>query len=314
MQLNHILVPTDFSPAAEHALHWAVYFAQAHNAQLHLLHVMAQYDADWFGTEHASVPVGQMQDHMQRDAEEGLARLAPDPERTGVQAERIIRHGVDVDEIILSTADEVGADLIVTGTHGREGLAHMILGSVAEKVVRRARRPVCTVGAAAPDTPDIQRILAPVDFSAPSKHALRLSKELAATYGARLDMLFVAEERTMPVFSDTGIPRVGTVKMDPDIVNNSVEALEQLNAHLGGPEVPARGHVAEGNVSTHILRFADTHDVDLLVMATRGLTGLNRFLLGSVTQRVVRAASCPVFTLNVHEDEPANGADAEVAP
>lgn len=310
MELNRILVPTDFSPAAKHALHWAVRFAQAHDATLHLLHVVADYDPDWFGTEETTVPVGQMKQALDQEAKEGLERIAPDPETTGVASQYEIRHGMEAADVILSVADEVDADLIVTGTHGREGLAHVILGSVAEKVVRRARRPVLTIGSEAPDEPSIQRILAPVDFSAPAKQALRLAKEVAARYEAQLDLLFVAEERTVPVFSDTGIPRLNRLKMDPEIVKNSARALEQLSQSIGGPDVSVHGHVAEGEVPKQIMRFAETHDVDLIVIATRGLSGLNRFLLGSVTQRVVRAAPCPVLTLNVHEDEEAGASSS----
>lgn len=311
MELNRILVPTDFSPAAKHALHWALRFARSHDATLHLLHVVAQYDPDWFGADDGAVPVGQMKEALHQETKEGLERIAPDPETTGVQSQYEIRHGIDAADEILSAADSIDADMIVTGTHGREGLAHVILGSVAEKVVRRARCPVLTVGAEAPDTPSIERVLAPVDFSEPSKKALRLAKDVTATYEAQLDVLFVAEERTVPVFSDTGIPRLNRLKMDPEIVKDSARALEQLSENLGGPDVPVHGHAAEGKVPKQIVRFAETHDVDLIVIATRGLSGLNRFLLGSVTQRVVRAAPCPVLTLNVHEEE--GGGDAEAA-
>jgi nucleotide-binding universal stress UspA family protein len=303
MDLNHILVPTDFSPAAEHALHWAQHLAHQYDATLHLLHVVAQFDAEWFGDDDASVPIGQMHAQVQRDAKEGLKRLAPDPDETGIRTQQHVRYGDEPAASILTVADEINADLIVTGTHGREGLAHVILGSVAEKVVRHARCPVLTVGAKAPDQPAIQRVLAPLDFSDPSKRALRLAKEVAAPNEAHLDMLFVAEERTMPIFSDTGIPRLGTVKMDPEIVNNATQGLEQLIDTVGGSDVPSSGHVAKGNVPDQIVEFAKTHEVDLIVMATRGLSGLNRFLLGSVAERVVRAAPCPVLTLNTHEEE-----------
>lgn len=76
--------------------------------------------------------------------------------------------------------------------------------------------------------------------------------------------------------------------------------------------MPAQGHVAEGDVPDQVIHFAKTHDVDLVVMATRGLSGLNRFLLGSVTERVVRAAPCPVLTLNAHQENDADEA-AETA-
>jgi len=309
MEINRILVPTDFSTAARHAQRWASRFARSHGAALHFLHVVAEYDPDWFGEDDTAMPIGQMKESRHQEAKEGLAQIAPDPDGTGIQVQHEIRHGMDVADAILTVADDIEADLIVTGTHGREGLAHVILGSVAEKVVRRARCPVLTVGTEAADQPSIQRVLAPIDFSDPSKYALRLAKEVTASYSARLDLLFVAEERTVPVFSDTGIPRLNRLKMDPEIVKDSSRALEQLSDSTAGPDVPAQGHVAEGDVSKQVVRFAETHDVDLIVMATRGLSGLSRFLLGSVTQRVVRSAPCPVFTVNVHEDV-APGEDA----
>jgi nucleotide-binding universal stress UspA family protein len=312
MEINQILIPTDFSPAAQHAQQWALRFAQSYGATLHLLHVVAEYDPDWFGDDHTAMPIAQIRENRYREAKEGLAQLAPDPDATGIQVQHEIRHGMDVANAILTVGDEIDADLIVTGTHGREGLAHVLLGSVAEKVVRRARCPVLTVGTEAADQPSIQRVLAPIDFSDPSKYALRLAKEVTATYSAQLDLLFVAEERTVPVFSDTGIPRLNRLKMDPEIVKDSSRALEQLSDSTDGPDVPARGHVAEGDVSKQVVRFAETHDADLIIMATRGLSGLDRFFLGSVTQRVVRSAPCPVLTVNIRKNRtPDEGAASD---
>lgn len=313
MDIQRILVATDFSPAARHALHWALQFARTHDATLHLLHVMAEYDPEWFGPEESVPRAGQVRQQLEKETREGLERLASEVQQGGVSVQHEIRHSLDVADTILDYAGEVDASLIVTGTHGRQGLSHVILGSVAEKVVRRAHRPVLTVGAEAPDQPTIERILSPVDFSESSKRALHLAKDVAATYEARLDLLFVAEERTVPIFSDTGIPRLNTIKMDPEIVKDSARALEQLNASVGGPDVRAHGHVAEGEVPEQIVHFAETHDVNLIVIATRGLSGLNRFLIGSVTQRVVRMAPCPVLTLNVHENEVQPRKDAEAS-
>ena len=75
------------------------------------------------------------------------------------------------------------------------------------------------------------------------------------------------------------------------------KALQQLNENVGGPEVTASYHVREGNVSKDVVDFAESNGVNLIVMATRGLTGVSRFLLGSNTERIIRVASCPVLTL-----------------
>jgi nucleotide-binding universal stress UspA family protein len=114
--------------------------------------------------------------------------------------------------------------------------------------------------------------------------------------------MFVAEQRTVPTFSDTGLPGIGVVEMDPDIVKNAEEALKQLNENIEGPEVKSAYHVREGNVSRNVIDFAETHGVSLIVMATRGLTGVDRFLLGSNTERIVRVAPCPVLTIPTEPD------------
>lgn len=303
MNIRRILLPTDFSPAAEHALHWALHIARALDATLHLMHVMADHNPEWFGAEDVAAEGSPARERLEEEAREELEQVAIEAEKSGVSTRRTIEYDLNVADAILEVAREEEVDLIVTGTHGRKGLTHLILGSVAEKVVRRAPQPVLTVGRKAPDPPAIRRILAPVDFSEPSKEALRLAKDVAAAFEAQLDLLFVAEERTVPVFSDTGIPRVNTIQMDPEIVKDAARALEQLNGSVGGPDVNAHGHVAEGDVSKRIVHFAETHDTGLIVLATRGLAGLDRLLIGSVTQRVMRTAPCPVLTLNARPRE-----------
>lgn len=310
MQVQRILIPTDFSPAARHAFDWALSFARPYAATLHLLHVMADVNSAWAGSDDVLVQAGPPQERLEEEARAELKQLAEAAERHDLATHCTVRFSLDVADTILEEADAIDADLIATGTHGRQGLSRLLLGSVAQKVVRRARRPVLTVRAQAPEAPAIRRVLVPIDFSEPSKQALRFAKDVAHGFEAQLDLLFVAEARTIPVFSDTGLPHLGTVKMDPEIVREAGRGLEQLSDQVGGPPVSTHPHVAEGDVPDQILDFAGTHEVDLIVMATRGLAGLDRLLIGSVTQRVVRAAPCPVLTLNVHEGEERGGTGA----
>ncbi len=302
MTIQHILVPTDFSACSRHALDWAVSLASRTEAQLRLLHVLADYDPEWYSEADTEPQVTALRKEIEYDAEEELQAMRPDRAATGVESEVAMERDLNVASAIVDYADACDMDLIVLGTHGRGGLSHVLLGSVAEQVVRRAKRPVLTVGPDAADPHAVERLLVPIDFSRHSRTALRTAKELAHLFDARLDLLFVAEERMVPVFSDTGIPSVNVLKMDPEIVKDSSKALAQLNDDVGGPEVQAQGHVAHGDVAPRIIDFADTHDIDLIVIATRGLTGLNHFLIGSVTERVVRKAPCPVFTLHTEAE------------
>lgn len=304
MTLDHILLPTDFSACADHALTHAVEVADRFDARLHILHVVNELDPDWYGITDAQERAVKLREQIREEAHDRLHSLAPD---SRVDTTVSLQLSFDVADSIHEYVDERGIDLVVMGTHGRKGLDRLMLGNVADKIVRHAPCPVMTVReevpwAGAEDEVAFQEVLAPIDFSDHSRAALRTSKAFARTYDARLHLLFVAEKRTVPTFSDTGIPGVGVVEMDPEIVKNAERALEQLDASVDGPDVESAYHVREGNVSADIVDVAETRGIDLIVMATRGLTGMSRFLLGSNTERVVRVAPCPVLTIPTQPD------------
>lgn len=146
-RITRILVPTDFGPASDVALAWARDLTQAYAATLWLLHVVTDPRAVGLWTPEVYVPAdAQTQARLLREARERLERAVPvdEPSRFGVTTEARIG---DVAETILETAREQKVDLIVMGTHGRHGLAHLMLGSVAERVLRDAPCPVLTTHA-----------------------------------------------------------------------------------------------------------------------------------------------------------------------
>lgn len=140
---RRILVPTDFSPGAEGALAWAKALGAAFAAEITLLHVLDLSLAALAGfpSSLAMVPAaGELLDRIRAEAQEAMA--AATARLPG--ARPLIREGAPR-AVILDVAAEVDADLVVMGTHGRSGLAHVVFGSVAEHVVRHSRVPVLTV-------------------------------------------------------------------------------------------------------------------------------------------------------------------------
>jgi len=302
MTLQHLLVPTDFSVHADAALDHVVLLADRFNATLHLLHVVNNPGAGWYGLGDAEVQIDRLKKKAEAKARDRLDDMATDPAIVDVRTAVAQRLNLDVADAIQEYVAGHPIDFVVMGTHGRQGLERLVLGSVANRLIRRTACPVLTVRDQGEDsevTPAVEyeNILAPIDFSEHSRTALRLCKEVAARYDATQHLLFVAEKRVLPTFSDTGIPGVGVVEMDPEIVANAEGALEELNGTVGGGEVPSAYHVEKGDVAQVIIDFAETNDIDLIVMALRGLTGIDRFVLGSNTERVVRAAPCPVLTV-----------------
>ena len=142
MPTTHFLVPIDFSTYAEQALDYAIRLARTLKARLTVLHViqpvpMAGVD---MGVALPEAYLRELEEAVQRDMEEALARVTA----AGLTAERVVLYGVPFQEIV-ETAKARQVDLIVMGTHGRTGLMQVLLGSVAEKVVRLAPCSVLVV-------------------------------------------------------------------------------------------------------------------------------------------------------------------------
>ena len=144
LTLKTVLVPTDFSAASESALRYGKAMAEAFGASLHVVHVMEDLLAHAWAAEVYVSSMPQLRDEIEKESQQRLGALLTDGERKALRAETALLAGNPFLEIIrYAKAHDV--DLIVMGTHGRGPIAHMLLGSVAEKVVRKSPCPVLTV-------------------------------------------------------------------------------------------------------------------------------------------------------------------------
>jgi universal stress protein A len=143
MDMRHLLVPTDFSEGSKQAFTYALEVARTCGAKLTLLHVveLPSYLSDGHTPAHTTTA---LRDAMQASAQQELARLLPEGAGTPVEIARQVAVGVPY-QTILETAAAEQVDWIVMATHGRTGLSHLVMGSVAERVVRTAPCPVLTV-------------------------------------------------------------------------------------------------------------------------------------------------------------------------
>lgn len=280
-----ILVPIDFSAASDAALDHARLFAQTGGSELHLLHA----------TGERLTPPHAPGAHAEPAALRQIrARFAGDdpPRRLKI---RVVER-VAPAQAILSYARSAAADLIVMGTHGRRGVAHLVMGSVAETVVRGAPCPVLTVQKSPPDGRPFTRILVPTDFSAPSDDALDLARVLQLRFGASIHLLHVLdEEQTVgPLGAEvfvTEAPEVRAARLRDarERLSHRVSAADRASGRV-------RSEVLFGPVAGTIVHHADDNGFDLIVMGTHGRTGLAHLLIGSVAERVIRSAACPVLT------------------
>jgi nucleotide-binding universal stress UspA family protein len=148
-----LLVPHDFSPCAEHALRTAVELAKAHGSELVLMHVSelpANLPRDALVVPASGAGPVRIDEYATGGARQRLDAITEPLRRAGVAVSSLAVTG-DVAEQILALATQVGADALVVGTHGRKGLSHLLLGSVAEKIIRAAPVPVVCVRMPAPE-------------------------------------------------------------------------------------------------------------------------------------------------------------------
>ena len=144
LSIKSVLVPTDFSDASETALTYGRGLAEAFGASLHLVHVMEDLLAHAWAAEVYVAAVPNLREEIERESQQRLSAMLPEADRERLRAEIALLSGNPFIEIIrYAKAHDI--DLIVMGTHGRGPIAHMLLGSVAEKVVRKSPCPVLTV-------------------------------------------------------------------------------------------------------------------------------------------------------------------------
>jgi nucleotide-binding universal stress UspA family protein len=294
LNFNRIVLPTDFSTTARRALSFAAHLAAQHDAVLHILHVRTP-------AEERKQPPGVEAPTTQDELAECARRAADElgaPSTPAVQVLSLVRDSIVADsvpEAVVGYARQNEADLIVMGTARRSGLRTLFPQSTASAVVRQAPCPVLTVLDEPENIPGpIDEIFVPYDFSEPADDALHYGEALAEWYGATITLVHVIHDLTVPMEYEVDVPDVDT----HDVQSRAEAALRKAGSDRH------RVIVATGNPGRRIVELTDEHDVDLLVLATHGRTGLRRLLIGSVAEQVIRRASCPVFTVKAFAPSP----------
>ncbi len=149
----------------------------------------------------------------------------------------------------------------------------------------------------------IKVILCPVDFSPPSRAALAAAVELAGHFSAELLLLHVMPPVPVLPAGQAGGAAFDLASYQAELRSGSQQALEELAAEVVGTDIPHRPVLAEGEPAQGIARAADEHGADLIVIATHGHTGWRRFMVGSVTEKLVRIAARPVLTVHSPPEE-----------
>ncbi len=303
MTIRQILCPVDFSDASAHAVDQATALARWYGARIIALHVDADAEARIEALTSAEVPARTLDPAEQQRLRDRVATFCQVATAAGIDVDPRVVPGHPVSSI-LDEAVSLPADLIVMGTHGVSGFRHLVLGSVTEKVLRRATCPVLTVPppAHATSTLPFKRVLCAVDFSESSLEAVRFAGSLASQAGARLVLVHVLEwpwhEPPAPRLAD--LPPAQAAALAEYRRYTETMATARLEA-VASSEVPhgttAVVRVANGKPYEQLLDTAGIEHADLIVLGVHGRSALDLGIFGSTTNQLVRGAMCPVLTI-----------------
>jgi nucleotide-binding universal stress UspA family protein len=280
-----ILVPTDGSDAASAAAEGAIAIARRFNATLYSIHVLNLGDLPPGVNE-----VAQVSDDLVRHAEELVATVVDLATDAGLNARaEVVEADEPVHEVLVDYARDHDVDCIVMGTHGRTGLTQLALGSTVERTLRASPVPVIAVHEDGGLDPEFGRILVPIDGSDAARAAADLAIDLATETDAALHIVHVVDIGQIAHEVDSG-----------DILDTSEDAGQQAVDEIVDRAKAAdmrsvEASVLSGPTSRAIVNYATDRDIDCIVMGTHGRTGVDRLLVGSVTERVIGLTTLPVI-------------------
>jgi nucleotide-binding universal stress UspA family protein len=297
MKFTRILCPVDFSEASRHAIEQAVALSGQYRSRITALYALAPTT---FALSEVAAPMDEISEpeHLRTCVEQEFACARS----RGILVDAAVDIGHPVDRI-LARAIEWPADLIVMGTHGASGFQHLILGSVTEKVLRKAPCPVLTVPPRAHATSQLpfRRLICAVDFSKGSLDAVDAAVSLTRESGATLTLLHVLEwpwaEPPAPTFQE--LPQEAASALTEFRRYSEASALQRLHslARDLDPTCALETRVSNGKPYAEILRVAAEEESDVIVIGVHGRNPLDMALFGSTTNQVVRRATCPVLTI-----------------
>jgi nucleotide-binding universal stress UspA family protein len=295
-RFNQILVTTDFSDNSKTALPYAMAFAKGLGGEVTLLNVLER-PSHLAGLEAVLLQsgdetIGRVYQHLDRLAEQAAV--------PGLVIKTQVRTGKPSREII-NAAQELHRGLLVMATQGYTGLKHTFVGSTTERVIRHVSCPVIAVRGNKKFSPgthrekiSIRKVLLTTDFSQNSLKAFPIVQAVAEAFGSHITLLNVVERFPIDVILGEEITRDSSSKL----VKEARERLSKLSlTRLKNCTFKPDTVVRFGAPFAEIVSAAKAMDASLIVVATHGYTGLKHIYLGSVAERVVRHAHCPVLVV-----------------
>jgi nucleotide-binding universal stress UspA family protein len=287
--LRSLVAATDFSAPARHAAERAALIAKTHGAHLTVVHVPdpTSWDAlhTWLGNASDAAT------RLEKERTDRLARLSDDLRQHGAPTVDAVCRTGSVPEEISREAEARQADLLVVGARGEGFLRHLVLGSTAERLLRRTTRPVL-VARQLPRQP-YRRVLVAVDFSPWSAQAVALARRLVPQ--AHLTLFHAWQVPFEGKLQWAGVDLAAIEHFRRKARADALHQVAALAAQMRLPPECWEPSVVEGHPSLRLVEQEQECDADLLVIGKHGRSATEDLLLGSVTQHVLAEGACDVL-------------------
>jgi nucleotide-binding universal stress UspA family protein len=283
IRIETVVCPVDFFPASEAALLYATSLARQYDAGLHIVHVIPPVTSLFT----SSKETGETVKAEHEEARSRLATMVKAAEKSGVSTGSEVRFG-EIDHEIVNAIEEQQADLVVAGTHGRRGFQRWLMGSVCERLLRRVSIPILTVPnvKTQKEIEHIKHVLVATDLSDNSEIGV-WALSIAENYDSEITVLHV---------TDFVMGGVSNLYRDSLLQGIDLE-MRKLLPSDASQKCKVATRVEFGIPFRVILTIAEQEKSDLIVLGTHGKGALERTLLGSTAEKVLRGAPFPVLAI-----------------
>jgi len=293
---KRILVPVDFSEASKKAVTYGLTLADQFNARLILAHIVPESSALAYAFPTETFEIEREQEGKARSA---INNLVPEEYRAQRDIRTIVKTG-SIEAELLGIVQAEGVDLVVMGTHGRRRLGRWFLGSVTEHILRKVPVPVLTVSHVDTEKHQVgmvslKRILYATDLSESSNIALKYAAEIARVAGSQLTVMHAIYYPDRRFWAPGGIPALEEERAQD--VQEMRKKLTDVLSQETPKEMQVEMLVVEGKPFEKILEIAGERAMDIIVMNLHSKSTLERTLIGSTAERVVRLAPIPVLSV-----------------
>jgi len=292
MRLKSILCPVDFSEFSAAAYEYALSLAGYYQARLICLHIVELWKYPFADYAASEADYAKVSKALHEGGEVRLKEFVSKYSGHGIQPQLVVLQG-NASDCTLWFAQNESIEVIVMGTHGRRGFDRLVLGSTADRVMRKAACPVLVVSnpsqsamTIGPDgTHRLSRILYCTDFSHNSEGARGYATSLAAEYSAELTLLHVADNASDLARADA-------------IIAERTRELDKIVSEAERKNLNVKTMVRFGKPYEEIVRHAQEGRASLIIMTARGGDAADRAVFGSTTYRVIQLGPCPVLAVH----------------